>query len=91
MTINELQAKCQEYREYKRLADEAKDLMDGIADEIKAYMTESGQDKTIAGQYKISYTETKRTDIDKQALKDNHPEVFYSLIKETFFRRFAVT
>jgi predicted phage-related endonuclease len=90
MTNQELQEKCKEYREYKRLADEAQAVMDSISDQIKSYMIESGQEKLIAGEYKVNYTDCKRTDIDKKALQAEQTEIYNAYLKETFYKRFAI-
>ena len=47
--MTELTAKIREYREFKRLAEEAQAAADSIADEIKAAMTEAGESKMIVG------------------------------------------
>ena len=64
-----LEAKIREYREYKRMIEEMQALADTIADELKAAMTEAGESKMIIGEYKISYTEATRENLDKKRLE----------------------
>jgi predicted phage-related endonuclease len=64
-----LQEKIREYKEMKRLAEEAQAAADSIADELKAAMTEAGQDKMIIGEYKLSYTDAKWETLDKKRLE----------------------
>jgi len=64
-----LEAKIKEYREMKRLAEEAQAAADSLADEIKAAMNEAGESKMIVGEYKLSYTEAKRETLDKKRLE----------------------
>ena len=59
------------YREYKRMAEEAQAMADSIADELKAIMTAQGQEKLAVGEYKLSYTETKRETLDKKRLEQD--------------------
>ena len=69
MSTNELTTKVREYREMKRLAEEALAAADAIADEIKAAMNEAGESKMIVGEYKLSYTDAKRETLDKKRLE----------------------
>ncbi|MDR2043569.1 MAG: hypothetical protein LBQ15_04230 [Clostridium sp.] len=82
--------KIKQYREYKRLAEEAQAMADAIADELKAAMTERGESKLIVGEYKLSYSDCKRTDIDKKALQTDHADIYSAYLKETFCKRFSV-
>jgi len=82
--------KIKAYREYKRLAEEAQAMADAIADELKAAMTESGESKLIVGEYKLSFTDCKRTDIDKKALQTDHADIYAAYLKETTYKRFCV-
>jgi len=65
----DLEAKAREYRELKRMAEEAQAMADAIADEIKAAMSEAGESKMVVGEYKLSYTEAKRETLDKKRLE----------------------
>ncbi len=91
MTNQEIQAKCQEYREMKRLIEEAQAIADSIADELKAAMTETGENKLTVGEYKLSYSEFTRKDIDKKQLLAELPEVYATYLKETSYKRFIVS
>lgn len=88
--MTELTVKIKEYGEMKRLAEEAQAAADSIADEIKAAMTEAGESKMIIGEYKLSYTECTRRDIDKKALAANNPDIYAAYLKETTNKRFSV-
>ena len=85
-----LESRISEYREMKRLAEEAQAVADAIADELKAAMIEAGESKMIVGQYKLSYTDVTRTDIDKKALQADYADIYAAYIKETSYKRFLV-
>jgi predicted phage-related endonuclease len=85
-----LEAKAREYREYKRMIEELQDLADGIADELKAALTEAGESKLIVGEYKLSYTDCTRKDIDKNRLEAEHGALYNAYLRETTYKRFAV-
>ena len=91
MSQQEIIAKCKEYREYKRMAEELLDLADSIGDDLKAYMQEIGESKAIIGEYKLTYTEVKRTDIDKKQLQADHAELYASYLRETAYMRLLVS
>jgi len=88
--MTELTAKIREYREFKRLAEEAQAAADSIADEIKKAMTEAGESKMIVGEYKLSYTDCTRRDIDKKALAADHADIYAAYLKETTYKRFSI-
>jgi predicted phage-related endonuclease len=91
MGTQELTARIKEYREYKRLAEEMLALAESIGDELKRYMTETGQSKAIVGEYKLSYTDVSRTDIDKKRLETEQAEIYAEYLKETSYKRFLVS
>ena len=85
-----LETRIKEYREYARMIEEMEALKDAIADELKAAMNEAGQDKMIIGEYKLSYTDCTRRDIDKKRLEAEHGDIYTAYLKETTYKRFAV-
>jgi len=91
MSTNELTARIKEYREYKRMAEEMLAVADGIADELKTMMVENGQQKMIIGEYKLSYTDVSRTDIDRKRLKEEREEIFEEYSYSTTYKRFLVS
>ncbi|GHU57786.1 hypothetical protein AGMMS49975_23820 [Clostridia bacterium] len=88
--MTNLESKIKEYREMKRLAEEALAAADSIADELKAAMNEAEESKMIIGEYKLSYTDCKRTGIDKKALAADHADIYTAYLEETSYKRFAV-
>jgi predicted phage-related endonuclease len=88
--MSTLESRIREYREYKRMIEEMEALKEAIADEIKAAMTEAGESKMIVGEYKLSYTDCKRTDIDKKALAADHADIYTQYLRETTYKRFSV-
>ncbi len=90
MTLTVIQAKCKEYREMKRLAEEAQTAADSIADELKALMLETGESKMTFGEYRVTYGDYTRKDIDKKALQEEQPEAYATYLKETSYKRFSI-
>ena len=67
--MSELENKIREYREYKRMIEEAEEIADASADEIKAAMRAVGKDKLIVGEYKLTYCDATRSTLDRQSLE----------------------
>jgi len=88
--MKNLEEKIREFREMKRLADEAQAAADSLADELKAAMTEAGQEKMVVGEYKLSYASCNRKDIDKKRLEADHADIYAAYTKVTTYRRFQV-
>ena len=68
--MTEIEKKIREYREYKRMIEELEEMTAAIADELKAAMEKEGKDRMIIGEYKLSYTDTTRTYLDRQQLEN---------------------
>ena len=84
-----LQERIREYREYAWMIEELEALKSAIADELKATMTEAGENKMIIGEYKLSYTEAKRETLDKKRLEADLGDLT-EYTKVTTYKRFAV-
>ena len=87
--MTELQEKIREYKEMKRLAEEAQAVADSIADEIKIAMDKAGESKMIIGEYKLSYTEARRETLDKKRLEADLGDLT-EYTKVSTYKRFAV-
>ena len=87
--MTNLQEKIREYKEMKRMAEEAQAAADSLADEIKAAMSEAGETKMTVGEYKLSYTEAKRETLDKKRLEQDLGDLS-EYTKVTMYKRFSV-
>ena len=89
--MQEIMEKIKLYREYKRMADEIANITDSIADDLKSFMISEGKEKIIIGEYKLSYTDITRTDIDRKRLETEYNDIFNELSTETTYKRFLVS
>ena len=55
--MTDLERKCNEYREYKRLAEQAEQMRDSLRDEIIAMM--QGAPEVVAGACKVMYKDVQ--------------------------------
>jgi predicted phage-related endonuclease len=90
MSINELDAKVNELRELRRMAEELQAEMDSITDSIKAHMDQNGMDTLLGMDWKVTYKTVTSSRIDTTALKKALPDVAEQFTKTTTTRRFTV-
>ena len=90
MSTHDLTDKIREYREYARMIEELTAIKDSLADDLKAFMNAANETKMIIGEYRLSYTDCKRTDIDKKALQTDHSDLYAAYLRETTYKRFSV-
>ena len=88
MSINEMEAKCRELRQFQNLIEEAQAEAEAIKDAIKAAMGDS--EAVQAGEYKITWKPVKTARIDTTALKKALPDVAQAFSREATVRRFCV-
>ncbi len=89
MSTIEMTSKVREYRELKRMAEEAAAAADSIADEIKAAMSAAGESKLIVGEYKLTFTDAKRETLDKKRLEADLGDLS-AYTRVTTYKRFSV-
>lgn len=86
MSINEI---MKELAQYKRLQDETAAIIEGLTDQIKAYMIENQLDTITGDEHKATYKTVTSSRIDTTALKKALPEVATAYTKTTEARRFT--
>ena len=90
MSMNELEAKVDELRELRRMAEELAGEIVATEDSLKAYMTENGTDELYGSSFKITWREVTISRLDSKALKSAAPELYQRFTKQTTTRRFVV-
>lgn len=86
--MTDLECKCNEYREYKRLAEQAEQMRNSLRDEIIAMM--QGAPEVIAGACKVMYKDVQSVRLDNKLLKTLHPDVYAECSSKTSYKRFSV-
>ena len=79
--MTDLEQKCNEYREYKRLAEQAEQMRDSLRDEIIAMM--QGAPEVVAGACKVMYKDVSSVRLDSKLLKTLHPDVYAECSSKT--------
>lgn len=86
--MTELERKVNEYREYKRMAEELEQLRDGLRDEIITMM--QGAPEVVAGACKVMYKDVQSVRLDSKLLQATHPDIYAECSKRTTYKRFSV-
>lgn len=86
--MTDLEQKCNEYREYKRLAEQAEQMRDSLRDEIIAMM--QGAPEVAAGACKVMYKDVQSVRLDSKLLKTLHPDIYAECSSKTSYKRFSV-
>ncbi len=86
MNINEI---MMELAQYKRLQEETNAIIEGLTDQIKAYMTENNVDTLTGEEHKATYKTVTSSRIDTTALKKALPDIATAYTKTTATKRFT--
>ena len=76
MSMNELEAKVNDLRELRRMAEDLATEITAAEDDLKAYMTENGTDELYGPSFKITWREVTSSRLDSKALKAASPELY---------------
>lgn len=90
MSMNEMEAKVNELRELRRMADELAGEIATLEDGFKAYMTANGADELHGPTFRITWKEVTSSRLDSKALKVAAPELWQRFSKQTTARRFVL-
>jgi len=90
MSIMEMEAKVNELRELRRMADELAAEIAATEDELKAYMTANNADELNGSTFRITWKPVTSSRLDSKALKAAAPDLWKRFSKTTTSRRFVI-
>ena len=85
MSINET---MKELAQYIRMQEEISETIEGLKDQIKAYMTENGLETLTSDEHKATYKAVSSSRIDTTALKRENPAIAEQYSKTIISNRF---
>lgn len=91
MSINEMEAKVNELRELRRMADELATEITAIEDDLKAQLAANATDELSGPSFKITWKTITSSRLDTKALKAAAPELCERFGKTTTSRRLVIT
>lgn len=86
MNYNEI---MKDLAQYTRIAEETAGIIEGLKDQLKAYMTGEGIDTLTGDEHKATYKAVTSARIDTKALKEDLPDVATKYTKESTTMRFT--
>ncbi len=78
-----------EIAQWTRLQEETRATLEGLKDQLKAYMTENGLEVLQGSEHKATYKPVTSSRIDTAALKKGAPDVAALYTKQTTSNRFT--
>ena len=88
---NDLQSKVKEYRQYKRILEETKSLLESIQNDITGLMESENTDILTGDDFKITWKEYSRTTFDSKTLKAEIPDLYSKYTYVTNYKKFLVS
>lgn len=77
-----------ELAQYSNMLEEITAVVEGLKDEIKAYMLAAGKDEIIGSEHRASYKAVTSSRLDSKALKASYPDIVQAFTKQTETKRF---
>ena len=91
MGLNELTATIERIRELEAQQAEMAAELEGLKDNVKAYMVKQGTEKMLIGGYKVNYTKYITHRFDSKTFKADHEDLYAQYAKATEARRFSIS
>ena len=89
MANKEINAIMAELAQYQRIADETAGIIDGLKDQLKAYMTANDLDTIAGDEHKATYKPVESSRLDTKALRKELPEIADRYTTTTSTMRFT--
>ena len=86
MSINET---MKELAQYLRMQEEISETVEGLKDQIKAYMKENSLETLASDEHKATYKTVSSSRIDTTALRKAFPSMAEQFTKTTTSQRFT--
>ena len=90
MTIQEIETKAKEIKEWQHLVESANETITALQGELKTAMTDANTDMLIAGPFRLTYKTVETSRVDTVALKRELPAIVERFIRTTTTRRFTI-
>ncbi len=84
-----IQETMKELAQYIRMQDEISQTIEGLKDQIKAYMQENGLETLASDEHKATYKTVSSSRIDTTAFKKAFPSMAEQFTKTTISQRFT--
>lgn len=79
----------QQLAEYIRIQDETAAIIEGLKDELKSLMIETGNNVIVGVEHKASWKEIRSSRFNSKAFKADNPDMYQKYMKEIVSKRFT--
>lgn len=90
MSTNTIEKKITELKELEEMANEIKNEIETIKDELKNVLAEQDTEELVIGTHIIRYTTVLSQRFDSTRLKDKLPEIYTAYLKQVTSKRFSI-
>ena len=90
MSLNDLEKKIEELKEWEALFDEAQKAVEGLRDEIKAEMAKQDAEELQCGKYIVRWTSVLSNRFDSSAFKAVYADLYKEYTKQVKSKRFSI-
>ena len=90
MSENSIITKIEELKEWEALAEEAKEQIEALRDELKAAMLMRGTEEMEAGQFIMRYQTITSNKFDNSAFKKALPDIYKAYLRQSISKRFSI-
>ena len=90
MSENSIITKIEELKEWEALAEEAKEQIEALRDELKAEMLMRGTEEMEAGQFIMRYQTITSNKFDNSAFKKALPDIYKAYLRQSISKRFSI-
>ena len=87
--MNNIHETMKELAQYLRMQEEISETIEGLKDQIKAYMTENGLETLASDEHKATFKAVSSSRIDTTAFKKAFPSMAEQFTKTTTSQRFT--
>ena len=87
--MNNIQETMKELAQYIRMQDEISQTIEGLKDQIKAYMQQNHLETLVSDEHKATYKTVTSSRIDTTAFKKAFPPMAEQFTKTTTSQRFT--
>ena len=90
MTYEEATNKAELIRELEAKKERLQDWIDGLKDEVKAFMSEQGATSLVLGSCKVHWTEYETIRFDTKSFKNEHKDLYSQYEVKSTVKRFTI-
>ena len=90
MTHEEATMRVELIRELEVKKERLQEWIDGLKDDVKAFMSKQGATSLVLGSHKVHWTECETTRFDTKTFKNEHKDLYKQYEVKSTVKRFTI-